>query len=179
MATKGYMQDAKDWRNVEITGFVKVISASDDNFSWYGRSGKHTDSNGGCEGTAYKGRLFYNGEAGFAKEQQHADGYSFTSETQATSSLFGRWVGFKTVMYNNAQGNVVLQNWINENADGVTWKKVNEKIDSTGWGSDGDMCGGTPDQKISWGGPIVTFRWDSASNVDFKWLSVREIQPPT
>jgi hypothetical protein len=82
-------------------------------------------------------------------------------------------------MYNNAQGNVVLQNWINENADGVTWKKVNEKIDSTGWGSDGDMCGGTPDQKISWGGPIVTFRWDSASNVDFKWLSVREIQPPT
>lgn len=179
LATKGYMQDANDWKNVEITGFVKVISASSDNFAWYGRGGKHTDSNGGCEGTAYKGRLFYNGEADFAKEQQHADGYSFSSETQATSSLFGRWVGFKTVMYNNAQGNVVLQNWINDNADGVTWKKVGEKIDSTGWGSDGDMCGGNPDQKITWGGPIVTFRWDSASNVDFKWLSVREIQPPT
>lgn len=179
MATKGYMQDAKDWRNVEITGFVKVISASSDNFSWYGRSGKHTDSNGGCEGTAYKGRLFYDGKTGFAKEQQHADGYAFSSLAQATGSIFGKWVGFKTVMYNNAQGNVVLQNWINENGDRVTWKKVNEKIDSTGWGSDGDMCGGSPDQKISWGGPIVTFRWDSASNVDFKWLSVREIQPPT
>jgi hypothetical protein len=179
MATKGYMQDARDWKNVEITGFVKVNSASSDNFSWYGRSGKHTDSNGGCEGTAYKGRLFYNGKTGFAKEQQHADGYAFSSESQATGSLFGRWVGFKSVMYTNAQGNVVLQNWINENADGVTWKKAYEKIDSSGFGSDGDMCGGTPDQKILWGGPIVTFRWDSASDVDFKWLSVREIQPAT
>ena len=179
LATKGYMQNANDWKNIEITGFVKVISASDDNFAWYGRGGKHTDSDGGCEGTSYKGRLFYNGEVNFAKEQQHADGYSFTSESQATTSLFGRWVGFKTVMYNNAQGNVVLQNWINENADRVTWKKVAEKVDGGGWGSDGDMCGGTPDQKITWGGPISTFRWDSASNVDFKWLSVREIQPPT
>lgn len=178
LAKKGYMQDPSDWKNVEITGFVKVNSASSDNFSWYGRSGKHTDSDGGCEGTAYKGRLFYDGKNGFAKEQQHADGYAFTSTTQATGSLYGRWVGFKTVMYTNAQGNVVLQNWINENADGVTWKKSYEKIDSGGWGSDGDMCGGTPDQKILWGGPIVTFRWDSASDVDFKWLSVREIQPP-
>ncbi|MER3405709.1 MAG: hypothetical protein C4289_11585, partial [Chloroflexota bacterium] len=45
----------------------------------------------------------------------------------ATSSLNGRWVGFKTVMYNNAQGNVVMQNWINDNDDKVTWKKVYEK----------------------------------------------------
>ena len=179
LATKGYMQDAKDWKNVEITGFVKVNAASSDNFAWYARGGRHTDSNAGCEGTSYKGDLFYDGRGRFAKEQQHADGYSFTSLTQATGSLFGKWTGFKTVMYNNAQGNVVLQNWVNENADGVTWKKVNERIDSTGFGSDGDMCGGTPDQKITWGGPIATFRWDSASNVDFKWLSVREIQPPT
>ncbi|WP_415282145.1 discoidin domain-containing protein [Candidatus Nitrososphaera sp. FF02] len=178
LASKGYMQDPSDWKNVEITGFVKVNSASDDNFAWYSRGGKHTDSDGGCEGTAYKGNLFYDGQVRFAKEQQHADGYSFTSEVDATSSVMGRWVGFKTVMYNNAQGNVVLQTWINENADKVTWKKVDEKVDSGGWGSDGDMCGGSPDQKITWGGPITTFRWDSASNVDFKWLSVREIQPP-
>jgi len=29
---------------------------------------------------------------------------------------------------------------------------------------------------ITWGGPIATFRWDSAEDVDFRWLSVREIQ---
>jgi hypothetical protein len=179
LATKGYMQDPSDWKNVEITGFVKVNSGSGDNFAWYSRGGKHTDSDGGCEGSAYKGNLFYNGEVRFAKEQQHADGYSFTSKVDATGSVVGKWIGFKTVMYNNAQGNVVLQTWINENADKVTWKKVDEKVDSSGWGSDGDMCGGSPDQKITWGGPITTFRWDNASDVDFKWLSVREIQPPT
>jgi len=31
---------------------------------------------------------------------------------------------------------------------------------------------------ITWGGPIATFRWDSAEDVDFRWLSVREIQSP-
>jgi hypothetical protein len=47
--------------------------------------------------------------------------------------------------------------------------------DSGGFGEDGDRCGGSPDQQISWGGPIVTFRWDGTSNVDIKNLSVREI----
>ena len=179
LATKGYMQSPNDWKNVEITGFVKVNSASEDNFAWYGRGGKHTDSNGGCEGTAYKIGLYYSGKVRFAKEQQHADGYSFTASKTGTPSVMDRWVGLKGVMYNNAQGNVVLETWISE-GDGVTWKKVNSHIDSGGWGSDGDMCGAsTPDQKITWGGPIVTFRWDSAPDVDFKWLSVREIQPPT
>jgi hypothetical protein len=179
LATKGYMQSSNDWKNVEITGFVKVNSASDDNFAWYGRGGKHTDSNGGCEGTAYKVNLYYSGKVRYAKEQQHADGYSFTSSKTGTSSIMDRWVGFKGVIYNNAQGNVVLESWISE-GDGAIWKKVDSHIDSGGWGSDGDMCGASkPDQKITWGGPIVTFRWDSASDVDFKWLSVREIQPPT
>ena len=27
------------------------------------------------------------------------------------------------------------------------------------------------------GGPIATFRWDDATDVDFKFLSVREIDP--
>ena len=39
-------------------------------------------------------------------------------------------------------------------------------------------CSGYADQIITWGGPIATFRWDSATNTDFKNLSVREIQPP-
>lgn len=178
LATKGYMQDARDWRNVEMTGYVKVNSGNDDNFAWYARGGKHNDDNGGCEGTAYKGNLFYNGDVRFSKEQQHSDGYSFSDKSQATGSLNGKWIGFKTIMYNNAQGNVVLQIWLDEKLDGVSWKKVYDMTDSGGWGSDGDMCGGSPDQKITWGGPTANFRWDSASDVDFKWLSVREIQPP-
>jgi hypothetical protein len=45
-------------------------------------------------------------------------------------------------------------------------------------GTEDVVCGGAPDQIISWGGPIATFRWDSATDVDFKNLSVREIVPP-
>jgi hypothetical protein len=36
-------------------------------------------------------------------------------------------------------------------------------------------CGGRADQIITWGGPIVTFRWDGADDVDIKNFSVREI----
>ena len=55
------------------------------------------------------------------------------------------------------------------------WEKIYEYVDSGGWGRDGFDCGGRADQIISWGGPIATFRWDSANDVDFKSMSVREI----
>jgi hypothetical protein len=88
-------------------------------------------------------------------------------------------VGFKAVMRNttvNGRPAVRLETWLNENADKVTWKKVYEKVDDGSWGGDADHCGGAmPAMPITWGGPIATFRWDSASDVDFKWLSVREI----
>ena len=43
----------------------------------------------------------------------------------------------------------------------------------------GGECGGQPDQIMTWGGPIATFRWDGATDVDIKNFSVREIQPPS
>ena len=45
LQSKGYMQAANDWRNVEMTGYVKVNARStDDNYAWYNRGGRHTDS---------------------------------------------------------------------------------------------------------------------------------------
>jgi len=181
LEAKGYMQDARDWRNVEITGFVRVNSATvDDGFSWYARGGKHTD-NAPCEGTSYKGGLYYSGRARVAKEQWHAGGYSFTEFSRATASLHDRWIGFKTVIHNsNEDGSsstvVVIETWLNNNADKVTWEKVLETVDSGNWGSEGDYCNGSPDQVMTWGGPIAAFRWDNADDVDVKWLSVREIE---
>ena len=44
---------------------------------------------------------------------------------------------------------------------------------------DASRCGGSVDaMPITWGGPITSYRWDSATDVDFKWLSVREMVPP-
>ena len=185
LRSRGYMQAPNDWKNVEITGYVKLnaSSTSTENFAWYARGGKHTSDGwpDGCEGSAYKGDLFYNGQGRFAKEQWHVS-YVYTNERSYTSygSIKARWVGFKTVMYNTVDSTgktvVRLENWLDEGANN-TWKLVETRIDSGGWGSADGECHGAPDQIITWGGPIATFRWDGATDVDFKWLSVREIQP--
>lgn len=71
---------------IEITGYVKVNSVNaDDNFAWYGRGGKHGDSDG-CEGVSYKGDLFYSGKTQVAKEQYHVS-YDKTEEKPAIDSL--------------------------------------------------------------------------------------------
>jgi len=179
LATKGYMQSANDYTNFEMTGYIKLNSGSGDTFTWYGRGGKHSDSYS-CEGTAYKGWLLFNGKTEFAKEQDHPD-VTTTAEKTVAGSLTGKWVGFKFIVYNFQQNDktvVKLENWLDTDND-KDFDKVYEAIDSGGWGNDGGGCGGSPDQIITWGGPIATFRWDNANDVDFKWLSVREITPPT
>jgi hypothetical protein len=63
IASKGYMLRSNDWRNFEMTQYVKVnTSPSDDNFSPNGRGGKHTlidTPPEGCEGSSMKGDIFF------------------------------------------------------------------------------------------------------------------------
>jgi hypothetical protein len=185
LAERGYMQSPNDWRDVELTGYVKMNSGqSDENFAWYARGGRHTGSGSpeGCEGSSIKVDLGYDGRVRFAKEQWHVS-YVFTDHKRAMSSIEDRWVGFKGIMYNieqNGETALKMENWVDMNEDGNEdgpWEKVDENIDAGGWGSEGEECGGEPDQIITWGGPIATFRWDGASDVDIKNFSVREIQP--
>jgi hypothetical protein len=179
MAGRGYMQAANDWKNVEMTGFVKVNAANDwsDNFAWYARGGRHNDSLA-CEGSSLKGGLHYDGRVRWEKESWHVS-YSQTPYKPGTSSLKGRWVGFKSIMKNttyNGKPAVKLELYLNENADKVTWKKVYDTMDYGQIGGDTVKCGGAvKGMPITWGGPIAVFRWDSATDVDFKWLSVREL----
>ena len=180
LAGRGYMQAPNDWKNVEITGFVKVNSASltTDNFAWYARGGRHSDPIP-CEGSAYKGGLHYEGRARFEKESWHVS-YRNSPYAQATSSILNRWVGFKTVIRNVTAGGktaVKMELWLNDRADRVTWSKIYDLTDDGTFGGDASLCGANPGaMPITWGGPIATFRWDSAEDVDFRWLSVREIQ---
>jgi hypothetical protein len=181
IAAKGYMQSANDWRDVEITGYIKLNSGSGDNFAWYARGGRHTGfgSPEGCEGVAYKGDLYFDGQTRWTKEQWHTGGYVFGDYQKSMGSIKGKWVGFKSIMYNTDQGGktgVKLEIWLDKENNNH-WIKVNEREDTGGWGNSGRECGGTPDQIITWGGPIATFRWDSASDVDIRDFSVREILP--
>jgi hypothetical protein len=80
---------------------------------------------------------------------------------------------------NNGKKTVVkMENWLDMDNDGKDWVNVDEYLDDGGWGDKGEECGGAPDQIITWGGPVATFRWDNARDVDFKNLSVREIEVP-
>ena len=179
LATRGYMQSPNDWRNVEMTGFVRVNKASTatDNFSWYVRGGKHSDPIA-CEGSAYKGGLHFDGKVRVEKESWHVN-YDHGEYKNATSSLIGRWVGFKSVVRDveaNGKPAVKVELWLNDSGDKVTWEKVYELIDDGSIGGGADACGGKDAaMPILWGGPLAVYRWDGAEDVDVKWLSVREI----
>ena len=185
IAQAGYMQSPNDWRDVEITGYVKLKSvnsgSSNDNFVWYARGGRHTGfgSPQGCEGVAYKGGLFYGGATRWEKEQWHSGGYVFAEFGKNIGPIKGKWVGLKVIMYNivqNGKSAVKLELWVDK-SNNNNWIKATEKIDKGGWGNNGMECGGKPDQIITWGGPIAAFRWDGATDVDIKKFSVREIVP--
>jgi hypothetical protein len=77
-------------------------------------------------------------------------------------------IGIKYVVYNFVQNGktvVKLENWLDNNNNG-NWAKIYEYTDTGGWGNQGTQCGGDPDKIITWGGPVATFRWDSATDVD-------------
>jgi hypothetical protein len=178
LADQGYMQAPNDWKNVEMTGYVRLnrIQDPEDNFSWYARGGLH---NGGeaCEGTAYKGELHYDGRVRWQKEMWHPR-YTQSPYSRLAPLPVGAWIGFKAVMRNVRDGTVRLQLWVDEDDNKLTWRKVLDLYDTGNWGEEAMPCPGLSAQvPITWGGPIATFRWDNAPDVDFKWLSVREIVP--
>ena len=181
IAMAEYMQSPNDWRDVEITGYVKLNSGNNDNFVWYARGARHTGfgAPAGCEGTAYKGDLFYDGNTRWTKEQWHTGGYAFGEFGKNIGSISGKWVGLKVIMYNAVEKDksvVKLELWVDKNNNN-NWIKANEKTDKGGWGNAGRECGGKADQIITWGGPIAAFRWDGATDVDIKKFSIREIAP--
>jgi hypothetical protein len=96
LSLRGYMQDPKDWNNIEMTGYVKVNSfESDEKFQWFNRGGIHYDTDSPnsepCEGVGYKGNLFFSGNTRFAKEQWHVS-YDFTNPKAATTQRKMGWL---------------------------------------------------------------------------------------
>jgi hypothetical protein len=178
------------WKNVEMTGYAKVISAADspsnDHLDWYARGGKHTD-NAPCDGSALKGWLSVDGIASWVKEIWFPGGYTDQRDkVQATTtgnSILGRWIGWKVVMYNIDNDKAVKMESYLDDQDNNHWKKVTDLVDNGEWyarGSDEEFysagCGRAKDYIITNAGPIATFRSDKML-WDFSDLSVREIHP--
>jgi hypothetical protein len=191
------------WKNIEMTGYVKIRSVYDTNqedidgadsgesesltpdLTWRARGGSHNSQNP-CEGTALNGGIdVVKMEASWKKEIWHTGGYTDSrgSSKATENSLLDRWIGWKTIIYNiDNDTSVKMESYIDDYNDNV-WKKVNEVKDEGGWfanSSDEEFnsanCNKAKDYIITNSGPIATFRADNIA-FDFKNLSIREIQP--
>jgi len=179
LQSRQYMQTVNDWKNVEITGFVRansVVAGGSPHFTWYARGGKHTATRE-CEGSSYKCSIYPNGNIRWQKESWHVyyDQQSYQN-SGLSSTYVGRFIGFKAIIRNVGTSKVHFEAYLNDNADKTTWVSVDTFEDAGTWGGNATHCGGTNDKMIMlWGGPSADFRWDDQPSVDCKWLSVREI----
>ncbi len=181
-AANGYMQSFNDWRNVEMSGYIRINSSQanvSSDLCWFARGGRHLDPSPNCEGSSMKAFLRIDGQSQFAKEQWHQAYFYTTPNNLISESLLNKWIGFKAVVYNKNVGGgqkIVKQEIFVDMNNDNTWVKIDENADTGGWGDRDGTCGGaSPDQLITWGAPIVTLRMDGINNVDITKLSVREI----
>ncbi|MPZ06259.1 MAG: hypothetical protein GEU26_07555 [Nitrososphaeraceae archaeon] len=181
------MQSPYDWKNVEITGRSLVSGYTDSttngaaHIELVARGGTHT-SRLPCKGTGYHANLYVTGRSKFEKELEHTAGYATNNpqKTGAVSPLKGKWIGFKQAIHTVPSGMKVEQ-WYQEYVNGqwTSWKKIFEYPDKGSWGGGNPKYGGTSPygtsyKLISWGGPLVFFRWDNIDKMYIKHLSIRD-----
>ncbi|HJS64899.1 MAG TPA: hypothetical protein VJ767_08580, partial [Nitrososphaeraceae archaeon] len=176
LSKKGYWYKPTDWKNVEITGEYLYKIGEGPGITHYARSEDHSLINNGCGGSSYKLKIHFDGTSSISKEQTHPKPWKIQMNKSSFGKLDKDWFRFKGIMYNLPDGTVKLENWLDPFLNN-TWIKIAEYHDKGGWGKDGNKCQGKEDQIITWGSPTATFRWDDVL-VDFRNLSVREIQPP-
>lgn len=170
-----FMQDTKDWFQVEASGYLKLRdSLSNDNFCIKVRGGQH-DGNSDPAGCGIGVQLGYDGRLRAVKERQHPDDISFGEWQGGIGDIEGRWIGYKLVVYNvNSNQNVKIELYLDILADNV-WEKYFEIVDN-GFG----RMGRGPGDIINYGGPVITLEYANAADpygMVFKNLSFREIDP--
>jgi hypothetical protein len=182
LAQTGYFYKPSDWKNMEITIYVKVLSTSGggDEISLVSRSVRHsTNVQEGCGGSSYHNNIdFTNGKFKFKKEMWHVD-YDIKPYSGITiGSTMNKWIGFKGIVYNLPDGSVKLESYIDKDNNN-NWQKATELVDKGNWGDGMTHCKAkTGGAAITWGSPMVIFKSNGVT-YDFKNLSVRQIAPPT
>jgi hypothetical protein len=200
--------DLEPWRDVEMTGYVKIVTinpsssnftnstdsrslSADDNdiedIAWYARGGKRNDEVP-CEGTAYFGGLHPDGTVSWKKSIWWTGGYTehrFKHKI-LSDEMIGKWMGWKVIMYNFKVNNttaVKLESYIDFDNSG-NWSKVTDFIDSGGWyahTSNEEFFSADcrkPKDYIVTNSGPIATFRADNMVLDFKDLSIREIQVP-
>jgi hypothetical protein len=192
IASVGFMYRSNDWRDVEMTGYFNCTEVTNSacRIQMFARGAELKDERQWCPGSFYMGELTMDGQFRWVKGQYYlsciAQDWIEAAKIGLGEDLIHRvnsdgWFGIKIVMSNRDIGdgrNGVELHLYLDKGNTNTWVLVGsaDYIDSGGWGQDDGFCEGDPDQIITWGGPLATFRLEAGgSQVMFKKLSVREI----
>ncbi len=181
LAQIGHFYKPTDWKNVEITIYVKVLSNSGggDEISLVSRSVRHsTNVHEGCGGSSYHNNIdFTNGKFKFKKEMWHVN-YDIKPYSGITiGSTMNKWIGLKGIVYNLPDGSVKLESYVDKDNNN-NWQKATELVDKGNWGNDMTHCNARTDgAAITWGSPMIIFKSNGVT-YDFKKFSAREIVPP-
>ena len=192
-----FMYKKDDFRDVEVKMILEVNSL-EEHVLIGGPTGHHpSDSSPCCQGSSYFAR-FKNTtpfRVQIGKEMFHHDGYEslelFANSAVHSTRLQDQTIGVGYVRYNSTRKDsngqsipsVVIETYIDSNADGKGWKRYSREEDykGRGWfksGRDGTLCGGAKDQPIFWGNGRVRMRWDDPnSDVRIKSVMLAEIAP--
>jgi len=174
--------------NVELTGFFKMSQAvTRDGIYMRGPWNHHPLSTGRvcCQEAGYDLEIMPNGTFKFTKDLHGAITHPQGIQTISPRVNFVGlgWFGLKYIFFiesaDPASPKIRLQLWLSRNGDRETWIKVGEASDFKGlnWGEPRALCGGEPFQVYAWGAAGMVIKWFNG-HIDFKWWSVREIDPP-
>jgi hypothetical protein len=199
-----YIDPAKSsgkFANTELTVYARLVKgtlASNGGIIVGARSGPdgHTSSGDHCFATTYYGRYLAGGSVNFYKELVHAtesDPRTTQGRGPNQEALGNSWVGFKYVIYDLPNGHVKFELYVDRTngANGGNWQLVTEYTDTGDWWSDDDemskcvsqgkRTGPTEIITGAKGNGVSLLRqtWVASSNpvVEYKWMSVREIDP--
>lgn len=173
-----YMMAATDWRNVEITAYIKFLDSVSDKsyFAIDARSGKHVNGRP-CEGTHYSIQFTPGGIIRSERKHWHSGGYVKFGGESVLGDIEGQRIGVKAIIYNGGL-NVILESHVDINGNNK-WKKSYDYTDE-GLGHEYFKCGSFNTRVISWGGPLINFRCENipANGIVIDNMSIREIRTP-
>ena len=190
-SARGFMRNPRDWKNIEahIYFYVEPENETDDCIV-IGCHGGNPEStyNNKCVGVSYQAHFFKSGKTRFAKCLYYPDGHLYTDLISRTNDVAGRWIGFKFQCIVIAENKVILRTYMDDGNVTNNWQLINHMVDAGGWGGRDstdeislqvrNICGGTADQVLDHGGPVVFFKWQNfGSGLRVKNLAVREIVP--
>ena len=175
----------KTWNNVEVT--VYYMRVSDLGVAYAGMVAgakiRHVPDSDLCGTRGYYGRFRHDGKIDFDKEIRHPDSVPQTKATKPWSVLPSNvWIGYKYIVRDVDNGtHVKLELWwdLTDGANGGSWEKLYEYLDTGAWGTGHTPCEpGVDPARIMTGPNLSVFiRDDSVSDVRYKRWSIREIAP--